>query len=143
MKKLCPVLLFGLLILTACGNKAPTWQEQYDLGVRYLTEGNYQEAILAFTAAIEIDPMQTDTYEGLAKAYVAVGEHDKAIEILAQGYEMTQADSLLASADNVRLDVKIMDAAKSYLEVLEERQTEINAYHWQYGNRERDRKSVV
>lgn len=30
-----------------------TWQEQYDLGLRYLSEGNYEEAIIAFTAAIE------------------------------------------------------------------------------------------
>ena len=49
------ILLFGLC---ACGKKetAATWQEQYDLGVRYLSEGNYEEAIIAFTAAIEIDP---------------------------------------------------------------------------------------
>ena len=32
------------------------WQEQYDLGVRYLSDGNYEDAIIAFTAAIEIDP---------------------------------------------------------------------------------------
>ena len=32
------------LSLCACAQKAPegpTWQEQYDLGVKYLSEGNY------------------------------------------------------------------------------------------------------
>ena len=43
------------LALAACGGKGG-WQEQYDLGQKYLTDGNYEEAILAFTAAIEIDP---------------------------------------------------------------------------------------
>ena len=54
MRKL--ILLVVLLCLSACGQSAEsTWQEQYDLGVRYLSEGNYEEAIIAFTAAIEID----------------------------------------------------------------------------------------
>lgn len=52
------ILLFTLAMLvgiSACAH-APTWQEQYDRGVRYLSKGNYEEAIIAFTAAIEIDP---------------------------------------------------------------------------------------
>ena len=44
-------LCLGILLLlgaTACGNKAPTWQEQYDLGIRYLNDGDYEEAVIAF-----------------------------------------------------------------------------------------------
>lgn len=74
--------------------QAPSWQAQYDLGVRYLSEGNYEEAILAFTAAIEIDPKQPDTYKQLAEAYYALGEDKKARDILQQGYEATGDDSL-------------------------------------------------
>ena len=65
MKKLFCTLLAALLLLTlaACqkapeaepADEAPDWQTKYDLGVRYLSEGNYEEAILAFEAAIEID----------------------------------------------------------------------------------------
>ena len=40
------------LALAACGDNSAKWQEQYDLGQKYLTDGNYEEAILAFTAAI-------------------------------------------------------------------------------------------
>ena len=48
--------------LSACGaGTEKKWQEQYDLGVRYLSEGNYEEAVIAFTAAIEIDPKPPDT----------------------------------------------------------------------------------
>ena len=59
MKRTMGILLALALTVTlcACGKKSGgSWQEQYDLGVRYLSEGNYEEAVIAFTAAIEIDP---------------------------------------------------------------------------------------
>ena len=55
MKRIMALLLtVALLSLIACGGK-DAWQEQYDLGMRYLNEGNYQEAVIVFEAAIEID----------------------------------------------------------------------------------------
>ena len=75
-----------VLGLCACGQGTQTtWQEQYDLGVRYLSEGNYEEAIIAFTAAIEIDPKRPEAYADLARAYVAVGKTEQAIFIMEQG----------------------------------------------------------
>jgi len=96
MKKLLTIILSFTLIFTACTKApaAPTWQEQYDLGVRYLSEGNYQEAILAFTAAIEIDPKKADAYLGLADVYVAAGDTDAARDILRRGYEATGDERL-------------------------------------------------
>ena len=90
--------IFGILILllTACGQSQETqWQEQYDLGVRYLSEGNYEEAIIAFTAAIEIDPKQAGAYLKSAEAYVAMGDVERAIAILERGYEVTGEEALL------------------------------------------------
>ena len=81
MKKTVSIILLICMLLScvACGQKGtteavPTWQEQYDLGVRYLSEGNYEEAILAFTAAIEIDPKKADAYLGRGDAYMGSGE---------------------------------------------------------------------
>ena len=51
-----------------------SWQEQYDLGVRLLGEGNYEEAILAFQAVLQIDPKQTDVYVKMAYIYLEMGE---------------------------------------------------------------------
>ena len=91
MKRILSFILLSCLLLTSCGQKAatsvpaenaPTWQEQYDLGVRYLSEGNYEEAIIAFTAAIEIDPKQVDAYIGLADVYTAQGNRGAAIKTL-------------------------------------------------------------
>ena len=101
MKKRIAILLLAfVLFLFACGQQAPTWQEQYDLGVRYLSEGNYQEAIIAFTAAIEIDSKRSEAYLGTAKAYVEAGSAGKASEILQQGYEKTQDQALLDAIES-------------------------------------------
>ena len=78
-----------------------TWQEQYDLGMRYLTEGSFEEAIIAFTLAIEIDPMQVDAYEGLADAYIRSGDTDMALKTLQQGYSTTNSDILLKRIDEL------------------------------------------
>ena len=53
MKRITALFLAALLLLSlaACGGK-DAWQEQYDLGMRYLNDGNYEEAIIAFTTAI-------------------------------------------------------------------------------------------
>ena len=53
------------LCLSGCSCAKRTeerWNEQYDVGMQYLLEGDYQEAILAFTATIEIDPMRPESY---------------------------------------------------------------------------------
>ena len=78
-----------ILGLCACGPKetAPTWQEQYDLGIRYLSEGNYEEAIIAFTTAIEIDPKHPEAYVGRGDAYLAMGDEDAATENYALAVE--------------------------------------------------------
>lgn len=91
------MLLFAFLVgLSACGQSVEAqWQEQYDLGVRYLSESNYEEAIIAFTAAIEIDSRQAAAYEQLSYAYQEIGDLDRSIEVLQTGYEATGDDGLL------------------------------------------------
>ena len=76
MRRLGDILCALLLIftVTACTASTPTWQEQYDLGVRYLSEGNYEEAIIAFTAAIEIDSKRFEAYVGRGDAYAGSGK---------------------------------------------------------------------
>lgn len=103
-----------LFALAACGegekpaqsdSPAATWQDQYDLGLRYLSEGNYQEAILAFTAAIEIDPKQADLYIGRAQAYVLSGETAENLAAAQADFDLviqmdaTKADAWLGLAD--------------------------------------------
>lgn len=81
------LMLILLLGLCACGQQAPAWQEQYDLGVRYLEEGSYEEAIIAFTAAIEIDPKQAPAYVGRGDAYISSGETEENLAAAQADYE--------------------------------------------------------
>ena len=101
MKRRIFCVLFVLaLVLCACTQSAAmTWQEQYDLGVRYLSEGNYREAIIAFTAAIEIDPKQADAYVGRGQAYVLSGETEENLAAALADFEAAiELDGTLAEA---------------------------------------------
>ena len=89
MRRFLTVLLALTLTLSlvACGGKG-SWQEQYDLGVRYLSEGNYEEAVIAFTAAIEIDAKRAEAYVGRGSAYIGCGETAENLAAALADYEM-------------------------------------------------------
>lgn len=116
MKKYIAICLCLVLLLPACGQgtsssakdstaERSSWQEQYDLGVRYLTEGKYEEAIIAFTAAIEIDPRRAPAYVGRGQAYVFSGDTEENLIIAQADFEMaieldeTNAEAWLGLAD--------------------------------------------
>ena len=95
--------LVMLLALCGCGKKdgGATWQEQYDLGVRYLSDGNYEEAIIAFTAAIKIDSKRPEAYLGLADAYTGAGDLDAARKALEDGLAATGDTEIQARLDEL------------------------------------------
>lgn len=112
------------------------------MGIRYLSDGNYEEAIIAFTAAIEIDAKkpevflargnayietanglssggdaawlelavkdyltaidlgdaQSSTYFTLSDVYMRLGNIEEAMEILWEGYEITEDETLSKKA---------------------------------------------
>ena len=112
MKQFTCVFLTIILLLTlAACQKAPEvepvdealdWQTQYDLGVRYLSEGNYQEAILAFEAAIEIDPKQETIYLKYAEAYTQQGDDASALRVLTRGFRETQSELLVREENKLK-----------------------------------------
>ena len=94
-------VILWVLGLVGCGqNIQAAWQEQYDLGVKYLSEGNYEEAIIAFTAAIEIDPKRPEGFIGRGDAYlglaVAATEGEALSEEAIAAYKNALADFLEA-----------------------------------------------
>ncbi len=102
LKTIC-LILITLLTLTACGEDK--WQESYDLGMRYLNEGNYVEAIIAFDKAIKIDLKQPMAYVGRADAHIASGETDDNLAVAFADYTVaieldeTNANAWLGLAD--------------------------------------------
>ena len=89
MKRKCMEfwMIFILLLAVGLSGCADKWQTQYDLGVKYLSEGNYEEAVIAFTAAIEIDEKKPEAYISLAEAYQAQEDWENARDALQQGQE--------------------------------------------------------
>ena len=71
-------MLAALLCLADCGAKqaSPSWQEQFNPDVRYLSKSNYEEAFLTFEAAIKIDSKRPESYAGLTDAYLATGDEN-------------------------------------------------------------------
>lgn len=111
MRRIASFLLSVCMILSlcACGQKADvevpsnvsSWQEQYDLGVRYLSDGNYEEAIIAFTVAIKIDSKRPESYLGLADAYTGTGDLDAARKALEDGLAATGNTEIQARLDEL------------------------------------------
>ena len=121
MKRVGTILLAFVMVLslTACGGAAKIdtennlWQEQYDLGIKYLSDGNYEEAIIAFTVAIEIDPKQSAAYEGAAKAYEAMGDLEAAKAILEQGIAATEDAVLVTYLESLAEQLELLSTPPS------------------------------
>ena len=108
-KKSKKVLIVALTILVATvviviavmavhsNNPERRLKKQLELGERYLSELNYEQAVAAYRVAIEIDPKSVDAYLGLAVAYVGMDEYEEAVKSLTEGYEITKDAIILES----------------------------------------------
>lgn len=111
----------GIFALTA-NSAERRLANQLELGRKYLEEMNYEQAIVAFEAAIAIDPKCEEAYLALAETYVAQGTGDsgvylpgadiyvsqdnieKAIKVLEEGYSQTGSETILAKLEELRDD---------------------------------------
>jgi len=109
MKRMLSLAPCCVLALSLCGcgqnggSSAAAWQEQYDLGVKYLENGSYNEAVLAFTAAIDIDPKQPDAYLKLVEAYIGLDDPDSARKALEDGLAATGDERLQEKLDGLNM----------------------------------------
>ena len=86
-------LVAALALLLPKSAEAGKLSAQLDLGDKFLSELNYEQAVVAYLAAIEIDPKNADALLGLADAYLAQGEYDKAEEVLEDALEELGGDA--------------------------------------------------
>ena len=93
--KLTALLLCAAIILTGCQTAEPINVVEMLTGAqKYLTDMDYEQAIIEFNKVLEIDPMNVDAYIGLADAYIQLGDFDNAIKTLQQGYERTASNEI-------------------------------------------------
>jgi tetratricopeptide (TPR) repeat protein len=67
-----------LLLVTSCTADAETYDKQ---GREHVDEGEYSQAIEAFTKAIETDPEYADAYNNRGNTYRKNGDIDEAIRL--------------------------------------------------------------
>ena len=75
---------------------------QLTLAEKYMSELNYEAAILAYKAAIEIDPKCEKAYIGLIDLYIVMGNYDKAEEVVAQAENNLDSQVILALKEKTK-----------------------------------------
>jgi tetratricopeptide (TPR) repeat protein len=96
------------LPLASCSEtEAPlTAEELLDLGEKYLSDIDYEQAVAYFERLIEFDAQSARAYTGLAEAYIGLGHTDKARDILEKGLEKTGGSRAIQRASE-RLEAEI------------------------------------
>ncbi len=72
------------------------------LAERYLSEQNYEQAVIEFQKVLEIEPMNVDAYLGLTEAYLGLGNTSKARQTLNKGIKATDSNRLRKRLESVQ-----------------------------------------
>ncbi len=95
------------------------------LGDKYLDALEYDEAVLAYRLALEIDPKSKAAYIGLADAYIGLDDYDMAHEIIEQGIEVIGTKgALLKKMEIIEEQLSIRDGRDQSVEEMDAEQTE-------------------
>ena len=137
-------IIIALIMIFSQPNTQSQLSEQISLGEKYLTEENYEEAIVAFKKAIEIEPKDPELYIKLADAYMANGDSDNAIATLENGYKQTndeaikkkldefktqlEYDKLISDGEKAFSDKNYTEAVKKFEKAIELKPTEFKPY---------------
>ena len=84
------------------GSDSVRVRQQLDLGATYLSESDYEAAIVAYETVIEIEPMNVDAYLGLADAHIGMGDLEEALDVLQKGYDLTGDERLKEKLDELQ-----------------------------------------
>ena len=82
------------------------------LAQHYLEELEYDQAIAAYKAAIEIDPSRPEAYLGLAEVYAALEKYGAAVAILERGAGQSKSDVITGKLEEMKVMMQQMQAAE-------------------------------
>lgn len=71
---ICAVVVVTTAVIIVAGGMVHPLEQQMRLGYKYLVEGSYDQAVLAFTKAIEIAPKDLRPRVALANTQIAMGD---------------------------------------------------------------------
>ena len=82
-------------LISGCGKSTEKQiSEQLEAGNKYLIEGNYEAAIVAFNKVIEIDPKIFEAYKKCAESYKEMDDFQNAIAVMENGVDVIGEDNL-------------------------------------------------
>lgn len=106
--------VFLLLALAALFMLIPKWQQtnmqkKLNIGQSCLSEGKYEEAILAYQDIIKVNEKEKDAYKGLSESYAGMGDYQQAEEIAYNGIDKLEDKDQKAELYQVLVDLYTED----------------------------------
>lgn len=111
MKKIITIIVaiatFAIIvasILLYSNSASVRIRKELRLADKYLTEENYEQAIISFEAVIRIDPFCVEAYSGKSNALVSqaskISDEEEALDIMLQAYlVLTNAEEIFANSE--------------------------------------------
>ena len=127
MKKYIFAVGILCIFLAGCSGRLELQiREQLDLGTQYLSEGQYEEAIVAFQKVITLEPKQVEAHKGLGQAYQYCGE---AVEDLVEkrDYFSRAAEEYEVVLEQNPEDTEVQEWLETVLNQIEELDQQIEA----------------
>ena len=95
------VLIVALSAVAVYNSPGKKYDRQLSLAERYLDELDYEKAIAAYKAAIEIDPNNPEAYKALAELYMTMSDNVSAQETVQAGIDATGDAGLTALLEQI------------------------------------------
>ena len=110
------IILLVAAVIIGFNAQSAQRQKEYDNHIeaaqKYLTELDYEQAIVEYILAYEIEPNEEvldaleQTYIAYAQTYVDVGDYERAISILEEGYAQIGRESLRERMEEVQIEME-------------------------------------
>jgi len=101
------IICLGVLFFIFAGRNNNA-DYQLSLADKYISEGRYKEAIIAYEKAIAIDSRCEDAYLGISSAYAETRNYSKAIEYLEKLSDFTESESVKATIAVLEAEYKVL-----------------------------------
>ena len=99
LRIIIPVLIIlaaviGIVVYVYAGTPERRYKRQIDVGNRYLSELQYEQAVASFEKAVSIDPKKPDAYIGLVNVYDATDDMEMVLATYESASESVEPDDL-------------------------------------------------
>lgn len=114
--------ILASVTLIAC-QQTDAVQEKMNLATEYMSEGNYEQAIVMYREVLDTEPENVEAYLGIADAYEAMEDYETGLAVLEEAYEVTGEETLVQEIQEVEeLHVAQQEALQAEAEKEEEKE---------------------